>query len=89
MEHGLTAEHANDGMLLVSRYKHSFTFLPPPQSMGSITAADVNKVSSAEAHREIVKEWAKSAWMAWSTHHETIRKWSIRALAAKIRRENV
>ncbi len=75
LEHDLRAENANDAMLEAARDKHSFIFLEPPKDLGSITAADVYRAKSAKEHKAIVKEWAKIAWDAWSTHHDTIRSW--------------
>lgn len=75
LEHGLTAENANDAMLEAGKNKHSFVFLEPPQSFGSITAADIYKAKSAKEHKAIVREWAQTAWEAWSMHHDIIREW--------------
>ncbi len=75
LEYGLTAENANDAMLAAGKNKRSFVFLEPPQNLGSITAADVYRAKSVSEHKAIVKEWARTAWEAWSTHHDTIRAW--------------
>ncbi|MEK6748286.1 MAG: DUF5946 family protein [Pseudomonadota bacterium] len=75
LEHGLTAENANDAMLEAGRYKHEFIWLEPPESLGSITAADVVKAKGLEEHKSIVRSWAQSSWDAWSKHHDTIRAW--------------
>lgn len=75
LEHGLTAENANNAMLEAGKNKHSFVFLEPPRNFGTITAADVYKAKSVKEHKAIVKEWAKTAWDAWSIHHGTIHQW--------------
>ncbi|WP_143452332.1 DUF5946 family protein [Lacimicrobium alkaliphilum] len=75
LEHGLTADKANNAMLEAGKNKNSFIFIDPPKHFGSITAADVNKVSSVEEHKAIVRDWAQTAWEAWSMHHDTIREW--------------
>ncbi|XOV80998.1 MAG: DUF5946 family protein [Aestuariibacter sp.] len=75
LEHGLTANNANDAMLRAGKKKHTFTFLEPPESFGAITAADVHGAKSVEEHKAIVRDWAHSVWEAWSVHHNTIRKW--------------
>ena len=75
LEHGLTAENANDAMLEAGKYKHSFTWLEPPTPLGSITAANVAKAKTVEEHKAIVRAWAQSSWDAWEMHHNTIRKW--------------
>ncbi len=75
LEHGLTAENANDAMLEAGKYKHTFKWLEPPKSLGNITAADVYKAKNIEEHKSIVRAWAQSTWDAWSKHHDTIRTW--------------
>ena len=73
LEHGLTAENANDAMLEAGKYKNSFTWLEPPASLGGITAADIVKARNVDEHKTLVKAWAQSAWDAWSIHHDAIR----------------
>jgi len=75
LEHGLSAEHANDAMLKAAKNKHRFRWLKPPESLGGITAADVAKAGSIDRHKELVRAWAQSAWDAWSDHHQTVRSW--------------
>ncbi|MDH5545481.1 MAG: DUF5946 family protein [Gammaproteobacteria bacterium] len=75
LEHGLTAENANNAMLEAGKYKHNFTWLEPPENMGRITAADVIKAKNVAEHKSIVREWAQSSWEAWSKHHNTIWAW--------------
>jgi len=62
-------------MLEAGKYKNVFTWLKPPASMGTITAADVFKAKSADEHKAIVKTWAESSWNAWSIHHDIVRSW--------------
>ncbi len=75
LEHDLTAEKANDLMLEVGKYKSAFTWLSPPAFMGAITCADVERTTTVEAHKQRVREWARSSWDAWSLHHDQIRSW--------------
>lgn len=75
LEHGLTAENANDAMLEAGKYKQSFTWLEPPISLGAITTAKVAKAKTIEEHKAIVRAWAQSSWAAWGMHHKTIRSW--------------
>ena len=75
LEHGLTADKANEAMLEAGRNKHSFTWLEPPDDRDSITVADVSRADSVEEHKALVREWAQSAWEAWSMHHDIIRAW--------------
>ena len=75
LENGLTAENANDAMLTAAKLKHNFTWLKPPASLGEITAANVAKAQNVDEHKTLVKDWARSAYDAWSMHHDTIRSW--------------
>jgi len=70
LEHGLTPENANDAMLEAGKYKHSFTWLVAPASLGSITAANVVKVKTVEEHKAIIRAWAQSTWDAWEMHQQ-------------------
>lgn len=75
IEHGLTAEKANEAMLDAGKTKHSFVWLKPPSSMGALTAADVIRTKSVAEHKVVVRQWAQVSWEAWSTHHNIIRSW--------------
>lgn len=75
IEHGLEPRAANDAMLAISPLKGKFSWLTPPESMGPITVADVQNARSPVEHQLIVRDWAASAWLAWSGHHEVIRSW--------------
>jgi Family of unknown function (DUF5946) len=74
-EQGLTPEKANDTMLKASKVKSSFTCLEPPQVLGAITVQDVLGAANAKEHKTLVREWAKGAWQAWSSHHQQVRMW--------------
>jgi len=75
LEQGLPAEHANYAMLKAAKIKHTFIWLDPPVSLGSLTVADVVKARTTQAHKRVVRAWAQSAWNAWSPHHDIIRTW--------------
>ncbi len=75
LEHELTAKNANAAMLEAGKRKHAFTWLEPPASLGSVTAADIAMAKSTTEHKAIVREWAQNSWQAWSAHHEIIRSW--------------
>jgi len=83
LEHGLSAQNANDAMLKAAKNKHTYIWLEPPKSLGSITVADVAAESTAAGHKAMVKQWANCAWNAWSQHHHTIRAWA-RLQGAKV-----
>ena len=75
LEHGLEEQHANAAMKAAAKRKHTFTWLVPPDSVGTITASDIANAQSVNAHKTIVREWAMNAFQAWSLHHDTIRSW--------------
>ena len=74
-EHGLAAEDANDALLAAAQAKHTFFWLEPPESVGSVTVAEVARAQTADERKAAVRAWASSTWDAWSGHHETIRAW--------------
>jgi hypothetical protein len=51
-------------------------WLDPPSSLGGVTIVDVRNARDHAEHMEIVERWARSAWDAWSPHHETVRAWA-------------
>ena len=53
-----------------------FPWLAPPASVGAVTVLDVHAAATPEAHRATVERWARSAWEAWSPHHEQARAWA-------------
>jgi hypothetical protein len=59
-----------DSML---RTKDGFHWLTPPAFDSALTVAVVLK--SARNLRVEAREWATSAWHAWSAHHSQIRQW--------------
>lgn len=75
LERGLPMERANDAMLKASEREENYVWLEPPASLGSVTVADVLKAQGIEAHMAAVRQWAESAWQAWTPHHATVRSW--------------
>jgi hypothetical protein len=75
MEHDLPAAYANEAVLAAGRRKEEFVWLEPPKFRGQITVADFSDGLSIEAHKQLLRRWAESAWAAWADHHETIRRW--------------
>lgn len=53
-----------------------FPWLTPPASVGEVTVLDVHAASTPEAHRAMVDRWARSAWAAWTPHHDQVRAWA-------------
>jgi hypothetical protein len=56
--------------------KRVFPWLAPPPSVGELTVVDVHDAETPEDHRAVVDRWARSAWDAWSPHHEKVRAWA-------------
>ena len=56
----------------LTQRKSDLRWLEPPTSLGAITVADVVKAATPEEHREMVLNWARSVWDAWSEHHAEI-----------------
>jgi hypothetical protein len=59
-----------------TQFSNQFVWLDLPKSMGSITVADVVKTKTLREYESLGRDWAVSAWEAWSIHHAQIRKWS-------------
>lgn len=43
-----------------------------PESVGTVTIVDVMKAGSEEEHWFLIDAWNRSAWEAWSHHHEMV-----------------
>jgi hypothetical protein len=56
--------------------KSDLRWLDPPESLGTITVADVMKASTPEEHREMVLAWARAVWDAWAPHRTEIVRWA-------------
>ncbi|MBA3689336.1 MAG: hypothetical protein H0W81_11000 [Chloroflexi bacterium] len=56
--------------------KRIFPWLEPPASVGELTITQVHAAETPEADRTLVDRWARSAWEAWSAHHEQVRTWA-------------
>src|SRR5262245_41617683 len=54
---------------------------PPPRRRGSLTVTHVHAAHDADEHVRRVREWARSAWDAWSAHHHRARQWVADATA--------
>jgi hypothetical protein len=75
IERGADPGYATRAIQTAARKKGRFVWLTPPSSLGAITVADVQAVSTAAEHKKRVQAWAESAWSAWSMHHRTIHGW--------------
>ncbi|MDA8021340.1 MAG: DUF5946 family protein [Thermoanaerobaculia bacterium] len=76
LEHGLQPEQANSAMLAAAKRKSEFSWLTPPEPLGSITVADVESAVGVGEHKDRVRAWATQMWQVWSPHHETVRTWA-------------
>ena len=57
-------------------YTHrDFPWLEPPASQGEVTVLDVLDARDLAEHVARVERWARSVWDAWSSRHDTIRRW--------------
>ncbi len=48
--------------------------LDPPPARASGTVLDVAAADGPEAHAAQTLQWAKEVWLAWTPHHETVRR---------------
>ncbi len=75
IEEDVEHQVATDMLKRASAKKALFRWLEPPSSMGNLTVSHVQRASDANAHAAVVREWAVSAWSAWSEHHGLVRNW--------------
>lgn len=75
IENGCSSERATKLIGEAVKIKGGFTWLQPPPSMGPLTVVDVLRAKDASGHERMAREWAASAWGAWSAHHATVRSW--------------
>jgi len=75
LERGLEIERANEAMIKAVEARSKFIWLTPPTKRGILTVADVHRAGNAQEHLRLVREWAESAWTAWSPHYAQIRAW--------------
>lgn len=77
-EHDLDMKRANDAMLSLNAIKNEFWWLSPPPTRGDVTVADLLSAKTSKEHKPLQQQWARSAWEAWTPHHETVRAWAAR-----------
>lgn len=53
---------------------------PPPGSRLPITVRDIATAGSPRRHIELVREWSRSVWQAWSNHHAEVAQLVERSL---------
>ncbi len=70
---GLDVNIADKGLTILAKYKSELFWLDPPVKVGEITVVDILKAQTAEEHCQLVYDWGKSVWKAWTVHHQTIQ----------------
>lgn len=58
----------------------AFIWLSPPAPGDWLTVADILQAQTVAEHEELVRQWARQVWLAWSRHHPQIRPWNKQAL---------
>ena len=76
LERGFDMRRAADAMKAVAARKDAYRWLAPPASLGEATVADVLRARNAGEHVAAVEAWARTVWLAWSCHHDTVRAWA-------------
>lgn len=56
--------------------KGRFEWLEPPVAPHWLNVLQPLAATSAAEHSTMVREWACSAWKAWTQHHKQIRTWA-------------
>jgi len=56
---------------------------PLPGQRGSLTVAHVHQATDPDDHLRRVREWATSAWAAWSAYRQTARGWTEQAISSQ------
>lgn len=74
-EEGVEMRQATEVIQQAAKGKDRFRWLSLPSSRGALTVADVHPAEDAQEHARVVRQWAEAAWLAWSEHRPTIRKW--------------
>ncbi|MCP4537043.1 MAG: hypothetical protein GY832_07835 [Chloroflexi bacterium] len=76
LERGYESQKATWVLQRATSHRENFVWLQPPTSMGTMTVIDVNRAKDLAEHEQLVKEWARASWEAWSQHHEQVEKWA-------------
>lgn len=76
IEKGVESRTATDAIRKALGKKLEFSWLEPPENRGEMTILDVFKQKDPESINSAVKQWAQSVWDAWSSHHDTVKKWA-------------
>ena len=76
LERDRDPNEATKAMQQAATRKQGFAWLDPPASLGKVTVLYVRDAKNPAEHTTRVREWARSAWQAWASYHETVRRWA-------------
>jgi hypothetical protein len=76
IEKGMESKKVTQALGRATQFSENFVWLEPPKTIGLLTVADVVKSKTLQEYDGLGREWARSAWEAWSIHHAQIKKWS-------------
>lgn len=76
LEKGMPPTQVTKAIGRATQFSDQFAWLEPPASMGPITVVDAADANGPEEYQRVAKEWARSAWTAWSAHHAMIQAWA-------------
>lgn len=82
LEHGMSGERASalrgrmSQTVLPYLGLTDWPYLPPPASLGAVTAIDVHRATDRSGYAAAVRDWTQAAWSAWAGHHEQVHLWA-------------
>lgn len=77
LEFGWTVSEIDAVMNEISAKRRAYRWLTPPRTRAAFSVADVLAATTPEAHKEIVRQWARAVWNNWSEHHATVHAWNM------------
>jgi Family of unknown function (DUF5946) len=70
VEKGASTRFTTRVIGLITTISQDLPWLEPPETLGSMTVADV--ASEPDAHAAAVRRWAADVWAAWVCHHRRV-----------------
>ena len=80
LDRDVSVEKADRLMKRLAADRRRLEWQQPPRSF-AITVADVLPAVATPRHHEAIRDWARSAWEAWSHAHDGVRAYAAAALA--------
>jgi len=74
LEKGFTGRQVQKMHMLMASKSKDWPRFEPPETVGTVTVADVLKVEPGPGRDEELMRWCASVWAAWSTEHERVRQ---------------